>query len=186
MPATKNASTPVPPPAAVAADAHWAATREKLRNRTRPIATMTICDDHEIKAALGAAQYALRRATGQAADDPADKTLKAAVAAAQAEVDAAQAAFDKAAIVLRFQAMPRTAFIELKAAHPPTEEQAENDFAVNIDTIGPELIACSSMDGITVEDAQAFLDEWAEGEAATLFNTAWGVQSDTRMDLGKG
>lgn len=180
------AKTPTPPPAAVAADPHWAATLEKLRNRSRPIATMTICDDHQAKTALASAQYTLRRATAEAADHPDDQTYKDLVAAAQADVDAAKAVFDEAAITLRFQALPRPAFEALKKAHPPTEEQATDGFEVNVESLGPELIAASSMDGMSVDDAKAFLEEWAEGEAATLFSTAWSIQSDTRMDLGKG
>jgi hypothetical protein len=184
MPA-KTSSTPAPPPAAVAADAHWAATRERLRNRARPIATMTICDDLDVKRDLEVARFALRRAKEHLADTG-GKDAKDAADAAQADVDAAEAAFNEAAIVLRFQAMRRSDFEDLKAAHPPTEEQAENDFMVNVDTIGPELIAACSLDGITVDDAKTFLEEWGEGEAAALFNTCWSLQSDTRMDLGKG
>jgi hypothetical protein len=70
--------------------------------------------------------------------------------------------------------------------HPPTEEQAEDNMVVNVETIGPDLIAASSMDGITAQDAAEYLETWSEGEAAALFNTAWGVQGEARMDLGKG
>lgn len=181
-----DTSKPEPPPAALAQDAHWAATRERLRNRTRPTVKLTICDDVDVKTDLDAARYALRRIKSEAEDRPDDAHVKVAVAAAQADVDQAQAAYDEAAIVLRFQALPRPEFEALKKAHPPTEEQAEDDIEVDVEALGPALIAASSLDGITVDEAREYLDTWAEGEAAALFSTAWKVQGQARMDLGKG
>lgn len=187
MTTRKATAVPEPPTQAVAADAHWAATRDRLRNRNRPVTQLTICDDPERKQRLSTAQYALRRITAEAADSPGDKNVKAAVAAAQADVDIAQGEFNAVAIVLRFQALRKPDFEALKTAHKPTEEQAENDLVVNIDTIGPDLISQSSLDGITADDARDYLEEWAEGEAAALFSAAWNIQGDnSRMDLGKG
>lgn len=191
MSATKSAqSSPKPPAAAVAAavaaDPHWAATQERLRNRTRPVKALTICDDLEVKNSLETARHLLRRAQSQLADQPNDANLQNVAKAAEADVAAAQEAFDAVAIVLRFQALRRPDFEDLKKAHPPTEAQAEDGDEYNVETLGPELIAAASLDGITVDDAVGYLTDWAEGEAAMLFNTAWFVQSDTRMDLGKG
>ncbi|MFJ2279222.1 hypothetical protein ACIOEZ_34300 [Streptomyces sp. NPDC087866] len=183
---TKTAEKPAPPAAAVAADAHWAATRERLANRTRPTAKLTICDDADIKKDLEVARYALRRLEDQAKETPDDKTVQAAVDSARADLEAAQAAFEEAAIVLTFRALPRKEFEALKKAHPATEEQAEDDLEFDVDSLGPELVSASSLDGITVEDAHEYLDTWGEAEAAELFGTAWGVQQQTRMDLGKG
>ncbi len=90
------------------------------------------------------------------------------------------------AIVLRFQALRRLDFEELKKAHPPTESQAEDGYGVNPETLGPILIEASSLDGITAQDAIYYLGEWSEGEANALFNTAWNVQANVRMELGKG
>lgn len=188
MPATtKTAATkPVPPAAAVAADSHWAATQERLRNRTRATAKLTICDDVEVRKDLEVARYELRRAEGGAADSPDDANAKDAVAAAKAALEQAQAVFDEAATVLTFQALPRLEFEALKKAHPATEEQAEDDHEWNIETLAPELISRASVDGMPVEAAREFLDTWSEAEASLLFNTAWDVQQTTRMDLGKG
>lgn len=177
---------PAPPQNAVDRDPHWAATRARLAARQRPILTMTICDDQDVKQRLGAAQYAERRARIAADTDPADTDLKKALTAAEAETAAAQQAFDDAAIVLRFQALRRPDFEALKKAHPATEEQAEDGLQFNPETLGPELIAASSLDGITLEEATEYLTEWSEGEAALLFDTAWNVQGETRADLGKG
>ncbi|MCI3279089.1 hypothetical protein [Streptomyces cylindrosporus] len=186
MTATKNATPPEPPAAAVAADAHWAATRERLRNRQRPTATLTICDDADAKKALVDAEFAVRAVTASLQSEPDDPGLKGDLATAEETLTAARTAFDEVAIVLRFQALRRPDFEDLKAKHPPTEAQAEDNLVVNVETLGPELISASSLDGITAEDAKYYLEEWGEGEASALFNTAWHVQSNARMDLGKG
>ncbi|MFC8008654.1 hypothetical protein [Streptomyces cinereoruber] len=160
--------------------------RERLLARQRPTLTMTICDDLQAKTDLETARYTLRRIKGEAADDPKNTALADAVSAAERDVQVAQEAFDAAAIVLRFEALPRPAFEDLKKKHPPTEAQAEDGFDINIDTFAPELIAAASLDDLTVDDARTFLDTWAEGEASLLFNTAWSVQNETRADVGKG
>lgn len=177
---------PEPPASAVASDAHWTATRERLRNRQRPIANLVICDDTDIKKALEEAKFLVRRLTASLETEPDDADLKKDAAAAQKALEKAQADFDQEAIVLRFQALRRPDWEDLKKEHPPTEEQAEESLVVNVETLGPQLIAASSMDGITVDDAKYFLTEWSEGEASALFNTAWNVQSGARMDVGKG
>ncbi|MER5277813.1 hypothetical protein ABT025_18920 [Streptomyces sp. NPDC002809] len=188
MTATAKTTAPkaAPPAAAVAADAHWAATQERLRARTRPTAKLVICDDVEARKDLEVARYALRRVESEAADRPDDQAVKDAVTAAKTDVEQAQATFDEASIVLRFQALPRLEFEALKKEHPATEQQAEDDLEYNVETLGPELISRSSLDGMPVEAAREYLDTWSEAEAAELFNTAWGVQQETRMDLGKG
>lgn len=177
---------PEPPAAAVAADAHWSATRERLRNRQRPIASLIICDDPDVKKALDEARFLVRSLTASAESDPDDAEVKRELSAAQTKLEQAQAAFDDVAIVLRFQALRRPDWEDLKKEHPPTEEQAEDNLVVNVETLGPQLVAACSMDGITVDDAKYFLTEWSEGEASSLFNAAWNVQSGARMDVGKG
>ncbi|MGW4270876.1 hypothetical protein ACWEGQ_00560 [Streptomyces seoulensis] len=174
------------PQTAVDRDPHWTATRQRLAARQRPVATMTICDDQNVKDRLATAQYAERRARAAADDNPGDKDFKRLHAVAVKELEAAQKAFDEAAIVLRFQALRRPDFEALKRAHPATEEQAEDGMAFDPETLGPVLVSEASLDGITVEEATEYLTEWAEGEAAQLFDTAWNVQGETRADLGKG
>lgn len=178
--------SPEPPAAAVAADAHWSATREKLRNRHRPIVPMTICDDLEVKKAYEEAKFVLRRVSAELEASPGDAGLKRDQQAAQKALDAAKAAYDDVAIVLRFQAMRGPDFEDLKKQHPPTELQAEDGYAVNPDTIAPALIQACSLDGITAEDATYYRQEWAEGEANALFTVCWNLQTNVRMDLGKG
>jgi hypothetical protein len=181
-----SAIKPDPPKGAVDRDPHWSATRARLAARQRPVLKLTACDDHAVKQRLEAAQYAHRNAQAAAAADPSDTALQKALRAADRELKTAQRAFDDAAIVLRFQALRRPDFEALKKAHPATEEQAERGMAFNPETLGPELIAASSLDGITIDDAQEYLTEWGEGEAAQLFDAAWLVQNETRTGTGKG
>ncbi|MFF6903508.1 hypothetical protein [Streptomyces hydrogenans] len=169
--------TPDAPPAQPADDTA-AAKLARLRARARPIAKVTICDDEAVRRDLEQAKAEYAQAESYGTDE--SKT------AAAGRLEAAQAAFDEAAIVLAFQALPRTEFKELKEKHPPTEEQAEDGQTVNVETFGPELIAACSQDGLTVEDAASFLTDWAEGEAAQLFYAAYDIQSHQRSDLGKG
>lgn len=185
MTARKTAA-PVPPPAAVAQDAHWAATRERLKSRIRPILTMTICDDHQVKANLAEAVAEEQRAKNVLADAPDSGTAKEALTAAAKALAAAKAAHDEVAITLRFQALDAKTFKDLKAAHPATPEQAEQGYEFNVDTLGPIVIAATSLDGITEEDAATYREEWAEQESDLLLNTAFAVQRQERMDLGKG
>ncbi|MFG2677055.1 hypothetical protein [Streptomyces sp. NPDC048445] len=186
MTTAKKTTAPIPPPAAVATDAHWAATRERLRNRARPIARLTICDDHTAKQALAEAQFDVQRAQDSADRAPDDEAAQTNLRDATTALVRAKEAFDKASIPLRFQALDRRTYKELLAAHPPTEDQAEDGYSFNLDTLGPVLIAASSLDGMTEEDAADFLDTWAPAEAEALLNTVFGVQQEDRMDLGKG
>lgn len=186
MTTTKTTRTVEPPAAAVSADAHWTATRDRLRNRQRPIAPLVICDDLEVKKALEEARFVVRRITSSLDAEPDDADLKKELAAAQQAFEKAKADFDQVAIRLEFQALRRPDWEDLKKEHPPTEEQAEENLVVNVETLGPVLIASCSLNGITVEDATYYLSEWSEGEASALFNTAWNVQSGARMDVGKG
>ncbi|WP_327335127.1 hypothetical protein [Streptomyces anulatus] len=183
---TRKTAAPKPPAAAVAQDAHWAATRERLRARSRPVLKLTICDDDAAKQAVYAARVAELEAKSEAERSPDDEAAQAAHRTATATLAEAQAALDSASIPLRFQALDRKTYKELLAAHRPTEEQADDGYEFNIDTLGPIIIAASSLDGITEEDAQTFLDEWSTAEAQALLNTAFGVQREERMDLGKG
>lgn len=184
---TAKKTAPLNSPAETLADVPaGATTREKLRARTRPILKLTICDNEEAKRALNAARFVEQRAKDAAEHLPDDELAQATYQAATTELADAQAAFDAASIPLRFQALDRKTYKALVAAHPPTEEQAEEGYDFNLDTLGPIIIAASSLDGITEDDAHGYLDDWATAEASKLLDTAFGVQREERMDLGKG
>lgn len=182
----RKIAAPVPPAAAVSQDAHWAKTRERLLARTRPVLKLTICDDDDAKRAVNAARFVEQQTKVAAENSPEGEAAQAAHREAVATVEDAQAALEAVSIQLRFQALDRKTYKALLAAHPPTEEQAEEGYDFNLDTLGPVLIAAASLDGITEEDAQTFLDDWATAEATKLLDTAFGVQREERMDLGKG
>ncbi|MGW5989548.1 hypothetical protein ACWFRT_13615 [Streptomyces anulatus] len=186
MTTARKTTAPAPPAAAVAADAHWAATRERLMSRARPVLKLTICDDDDAKQAVHGARVVERQAKSEAERAPEDEAAQAAHREATAALADAQAALDAVSIPLRFQALDRKTYKELVAAHRPTEDQADEGYEFNVDTLGPILIAASSLDGITEEDAQTYLDTWATSEAQALVNTAFRVQREERMDLGKG
>jgi predicted lipid-binding transport protein (Tim44 family) len=183
---TTRRRTVQPPAQAVAQDAHWAAKLERLRSRTRPTAHVTICDDPTVKQELAQARQALTRAQAIAEADTKDKGAQAALSAAQERLEAAQAAYDAEAITLTFQALDKDALQKLLAEHPPTEEQAEEGYDYNSETLNPVLIAASSVEGISVEDAELFLSTWSKGEADTLTAVVTNIQRDIRMDVGKG
>ncbi|WP_330479862.1 hypothetical protein OG301_39305 (plasmid) [Streptomyces platensis] len=179
-------TTTVQPPAeAVAKDVHWATTLDRLRARQRPTATLRICDDQDAKMNLAEAQAEQRRLQ-RFHEGETTAAAKKALRDAETAVTRAQAAVDDASIVLTFRALERTALDALKRAHPPTEEQAEDGFEINADTLGPALVAASNTDGMTEEQAGEFLDTWSDAEAGALFSTAWNVQLESRLDLGKG
>jgi len=159
--------------------------RDRLKARLRPIARMTICDDPDVKQNLRTAEFTLRSAEAEQKANPTPAT-RAAVKKAKTDLEAAQTAFDKATIVLRFQALERPVWEALRAKHKPTEEQAEDGQMFNAETLAPELIAAASLDGITIDEARDYLNTWGTGEALTLYNTAFNVQGETRMDVGKG
>jgi hypothetical protein len=175
-----------PPANALAADAHWAKKLERLRNRTRPNAHITICDDQDIKRALADARREHQVAELQAKADPKDTEAQKRLKDAAAILAQAQAAFDDEAVVLHFHALERDDLQALISEHPPTEAQAEAGYDFNKDTLTPLLIAAASEEGLTAEDAELFLKSWGQGEADLLSNTVYGIQRDVRMDVGKG
>jgi hypothetical protein len=182
--ATKN-TTPAPPAAAVAADAHWAAKMERLRKRNLAETTFVICDDQEVRDRHTRALRAFDRAQDYAKANADDTEAAQELAAATAERDAAQAAYDQASIAIRFRALPRPAYEALFKAHPASEAETEEG-----DQWGAgypaALIAASCVDGMSEDDARELLASWSLAEANALFNAAYGVQHTTRTDLGKG
>ncbi|MFD8470424.1 hypothetical protein ACFV10_35565 [Streptomyces cyaneofuscatus] len=181
-----TARKPAPPAEAVAADPHWEAKLAKLRQRTRPTVTLTICDDDDLKQSVATARFMEQQAKAAAEDAPDNEVLQSAHQDAVERLTEAQAALDEASVVLRFQALPRSAFKELVAAHPPTEEQIQDNWDFNVDTMGPVLLAAASLDPLSEKDAALFLSDWSHAEAERLLRVALGLQQAERMDLGKG
>lgn len=184
-------STRKPPAQALTTDAHWAKTVARLEKLKPATTVFTICDDPEVKqrladarAELRAAEHALKAVDESDAD--AHAFVRNRAERAQAEAEAARAAYDKIAVRLTFRALPRAELEKLQAEHPPTEEQEKDGAAWNSETFPAALIAATSMDGMPVDYAQHLLDTWSAGDAADLWQAAFSVQQQPRTDLGKG
>jgi hypothetical protein len=182
---TTTASKPQPPAAAVAADAHWAAKMERLRNRSLAEATYVVCDDEAIRTQYRRTQRTLDLAQTYADTHPDDADAKSDLAKAATDLDEAKQAYDEIAIPIRFRALPRPAMEALYKAHKPSEAEAEEG-ASWADTFPAALIAASSIDGMTETEAQELLSTWSLAEANDLFQTVHNLQNTTRADLGKG
>ncbi|MFD3618720.1 hypothetical protein ACFWWT_26465 [Streptomyces sp. NPDC058676] len=199
-------STITPPPAAVAKDAHWAAKMARLRARTLPERTLSICDDTGVKRDVTDAALALAKARTRATAEGIEQGVPEAqreewvtsqpdVLAADSALDAAQRAQDDATITLTYRALPRPVWEQLLRDHPPTESQAEQGMEYNVETFPAALIsAChierdadgTVVEGMTEADAQELLDTWPDAEAKALFTAALLVNQTLRSDLGKG
>ncbi|MFF3976965.1 hypothetical protein [Streptomyces sp. NPDC001828] len=186
-----------PPAQAIAADAHWAAKMAKLRSRQLPERVISFVDDNQLKIARNEAALKLAAARAQAetaADDQevpeADRDrwvgAEPGVVAAELALQSAEARLDAATVTLTFRALPRPVWEQLLREHPPSEQQAEQGMEYDVETYPAALISASSVDGMTVEEAQELLDAWADSEAKALFTTALMVNHQLRADLGKG
>jgi hypothetical protein len=185
MTTTKNNTTVEPPAAAVAADAHWSAKMQRLRDRSLAETVFVICDDQATRERWLRAQRAFDIAATYAKDQPEDPEAQHQLAEATRERDEAKTAYDQVAIPLKFRALPRQALEALYTQHKPSESEAE-DGAQWAATFPAALIAAASVDGMTETEAQELLDNWSLSEANAMFNAAHGVQNTTRVDLGKG
>ncbi|WP_116211609.1 hypothetical protein [Streptomyces olivoreticuli] len=185
-----------PPAEPVARDPHWAAKMARLRARTLPEQTLVICDDSAVRERLDAAkaEAARCRAVDAAAGQQDGKeTRRAADAVAKA-----QEAFDAAALMLTFRALPRPVLDGLIKQFPPTEQQAETGDLWNPEAFPAALIAAAHVErdpsgqpveGLTSAEAQELLDAWPISESNMLFQAAWQAQQLTRastVELGKG
>ncbi|WP_189959290.1 hypothetical protein [Streptomyces alanosinicus] len=195
MPAETN-TTPVPPAAAVAADAHWARKLARLRARQLPEYTLVICDDQEAKRRLDEAVLELTRC--RMADAENSRKHSEETQRAEEEVEDAQADFDAVSVELTFRALPRPILDGLIKRFPPTEAQAEDGDAWNPETFPAALIAAAhierddygnTVEGMSEQDAQQLLDSWPVAESNALFAAAWQAQQIVRtstVELGKG
>ncbi|WP_329492523.1 hypothetical protein OG618_37150 (plasmid) [Kitasatospora sp. NBC_01246] len=187
MPKT-TVTTPQPPAAVVAADAHWSATLQRLHNRQPAQSTLRLWEDSALKEAFNEVERRAARTALLAEAHPDDDAKRAAADAAAADLaDAVQAA-DRVSVTLRFRALPGPAFEDLVEEHPPTPAQAEKDPGIewNPKTFPAALIAAASVDGITPEQAAEFMATWGTADRADLFRGALGPQTERRGDLGKG
>lgn len=163
-----------PPAEAVAADAHWSEKMRRLRQRKAAERTLTVWLDDDARSELAAAEKAY------AAFD--DKTTTDAKRASK-RLSAAQEAADEAQVRITLRGLPRAAYEELMAAHPPTDEQKEDGQVYNPDTFAPALISTCSVDGMPLEDAKELLRLLSQPETGLLFTTAIAVCTVARVEI---
>lgn len=174
------------PPRETSAEGAWAAKMERLRRRARPQNKLRICDDDQLRQRFEEAEQAARRARFLADANFDDELSARNAAEAAVALEAARAELDDASDFLTFLALPRPVLEELITKHPPTEQQAEEGAVFNPDTFPAVLIAAASFDGMSQEEAAELLATWSAPDAGMLWEAAWQVQQESRVDLGKG
>lgn len=175
-----------PPAGAVAADAHWAAKMARLRSRKAAEVPLYLWQDQTVRDAFDEALRTARNARQFADADKANKLLAQEAADAEAALKTARATYEADCEVLTFRALPGDAFAALIKEHPATEEQAEAGSDWNEDTFPAALVAASSVDGMSVEEAAELLAEWGMADRVELFQAALAAQQAKRSDWGKG
>ncbi|WP_232107748.1 hypothetical protein [Streptomyces gossypiisoli] len=180
------AKRPSPPRAEAPAEGAWAAKMNRLRQRTRPQNKLRICDDDRLRQRVEEAAQRAQRARIFAEASPEDESAQQRAAEAEASVEQARAELDGASEFLTFLALPRPVLEELIAQHPPTEQQAEEGAVFNPDTFPAALVSAASFDGMSREEAEELLNTWSAPDANALWEAAWQVQQESRVDLGKG
>lgn len=170
----------------------WAALEERLDNLPKPISTLKLCADADVRDRYLAATQAHTRADdylkslGKGADKDARALVEKQVKDAKADLDTAQAEYDAMTVTLTFQALQRDQLQALLDEHPATEEDEEKGGDFHFDTFAPELISAASVDGMPAEYAANALKTWSLSDSDDLWAAAWSVQRRKRSDLGKG
>jgi hypothetical protein len=170
----------------------WEALEARLNSVKKPVRTLKLCDDADIRDRYQEAQRsaeqtdAYLRSLGEDADPEARALVEKQAKDAKAELAAATKAYDAHTITLRFTALERQELEKLQNKHPASEEDEAlgNDFA--FDTFAPELISAASLDGMPADAAHRYLNTWTSADAAALWRAAWSIQHQQRTDLGKG
>ncbi|MDQ0990715.1 hypothetical protein [Streptomyces sp. V3I7] len=167
------------------AEGAWAAKMDRLRRRARPQNRLRVCDDTDLRQRYDEAEQAVRRAKFVAEVNPGAELAARQAADADSARDQALAALDAASEFLTFRALPRPVLEELISEHPPTEQQAEEGAIFNADTFPAALVAAASVDGMSREEADELLNGWSAPDANALWDAAWQIQQESRVELGK-
>lgn len=174
------------PPRETPAEGAWADKMHRLRQRPRPQNKLRICDDDQLRQRDEEAAQIAQRARIFAEASPADAAAGQRASEAEAAADQARAELDDASEFLTFLALPRPVLEELIAQHPPTEQQTEEGAIFNADTFPAALVSAASRDGMSREEADELLTTWSAPDANALWEAAWQVQQESRVELGKG
>ncbi|MFB7500408.1 hypothetical protein ACFC09_38010 [Streptomyces sp. NPDC056161] len=159
---------------------------ERLRGRAQPQRRLRVCDDERLRRRVEEAESVDSRARLIAEASPEDEQAAQRAADAAAALETARTTLDDASDFLTFLGLPRPVLEELVARHPPTEQQASEGAVFNPNTFPAALISAASFDGMSVEEADELLSTWSAPDAGLLWEAAWSVQQESRVDLGKG
>ncbi|WP_442737924.1 hypothetical protein ACQUSN_07395 [Streptomyces pseudogriseolus] len=175
-----------PAPSASPAEGAWAAKMDRLRRRRKAQNRLRVCDDNELRQRHDEAEQAARRARFVAEANPGDELAERQAADADSVRDQALAALDAASEFLTFRALPRPVLEDLISEHPPTDQQAEEGAIFNADTFPAALVSAASVDGMSHQEAEELLNGWSAPDANALWDAAWRIQQESRVELGKG
>ncbi|WP_405803413.1 hypothetical protein [Streptomyces sp. NBC_01187] len=173
------------PPRETSAEGAWAAKMDRLRQRARPQNRLRICDDDQLRQQAEAAEQAAHRARLLSEAAPDDEAVAQRAADAEVAAQAAGATLDDASDFLTFRSLARPVLEELIAQHPPTEAQEAEGAIFNPDTFPAALVAAASFDGMSEQEAAELLSTWSAPDANMLWEAAWQVQQESRVELGK-
>lgn len=174
------------------ANSTWDALAERLDNIEKPVRTLSLCDDPDIRDRYRTAKASAERTKAaldglaKDADPEVRALLQGEHTDAQKELAAATKAYEAHTITLRFTALERKHLEKLQAEHPPTEQDEADGHDYAVDSFGPALVAAASLDGMPESAARRYLDSWSAADAGALWQAAWSIQHQQRTDLGKG
>ncbi len=138
---------------------------------------------------LAAAQQNVAKASerlrlAQMREDPSKPDRVKQLAAAKRAHSRAEKTFTDCWEVIRLTALRPAEYEELKAAHPPTEEQlkADADVEWNRDTLRPALLAACAAGGLSEKEWAGLLAEkFSEGEQQEIYTTALAINQSSRV-----
>lgn len=170
----------------------WDAIQKKLDAMPKPTQTLRLCSDPDVRDRYQQAKQTAQRAEDylksltKDADKDALTLVRKQTKEAQDTLKTAQEEYDAHTVTLTFQALERGQLEDLIKAHPPLEEEEEDNAEFHFATFAPALIAAASVDGMPEEYAQHAMKTWALDDWKSLWGAAWLVQQRKRTDLGKG
>lgn len=138
--------------------------------------TVTLCLAGGLNAELEALEKRLRDADGWQRTALGEQDPRRALAE---QVEALRERMKESEETFRFRALPRRAYSNLMAEHPPRKDRDEAVF--NADTFPQALIAACGVDPEFdgPEDVDALFEVLNEGQRIALWDAAWQVNTST-------
>ncbi len=99
----------------------------------------------------------------------------------QGRLDELQVEIEAETVTFVFRALRRKDYRKLIADHPPSDDDAEEGFDFNPETLGPELISRSAIDPeMTLAEVENLWDEWDDGTVTEIYSVALLVNKEVR------